>query len=67
MAVMRGSASFDEKTNTVIVTETPARLADSYIGSPLGPGAVFASSAAVGCSGSTALTALTIRMPVVPR
>jgi type IV pilus assembly protein PilQ len=29
----RGSASFDEKTNTVIVTETPARLADieSYI------------------------------------
>ena len=29
----RGSASFDEKTNTVIVTETPSRLADieSYI------------------------------------
>ncbi len=29
----RGSASFDEKTNTVIVTETPGRLADieSYI------------------------------------
>ena len=29
----RGSASFDEKTNTVIITETPARLADieSYI------------------------------------
>ena len=29
----RGSASFDEKTNTVIVTETPTRLADieSYI------------------------------------
>jgi type IV pilus assembly protein PilQ len=29
----RGSVSFDEKTNTVIVTETPARLADitSYI------------------------------------